>query len=119
MKYFITYINKCILLLLFTNICTYLYVPASDNFVAFIYRTPGGTIIYLLLKYKNFNYNKMNWIINFYQRITYFKLFWLGNNIFSLCCHVILGKGTLSIKQDNLVISPSCTVIFSGDSLNI
>lgn len=31
---------------------TYLYEPASDNFVAFIYRTPGGTIIYLLLQIK-------------------------------------------------------------------
>lgn len=31
---------------------------------------------------------------------------------------ILGGKGTLSIKQDNLAISPSCTVIFSGDFLN-
>ena len=35
-----------------THTDTHLYEPASDNFVAFIYRTPGGTIIYLLLQIK-------------------------------------------------------------------
>lgn len=50
--------------------------------------------------------------------IKYFDSLWQNNNV-SLCCHVILGgKGTLSIKQDNLATSPSWTVILSGDSLN-
>ena len=70
----------------------YLYEPASESFVDFIKRVPGGTNKYLVSLYKI---------------------------ILPLCFQTTFGKeGTLSITQASLETWPSCTVKFSGDSLN-